>query len=68
MACVWRVHVQVWVYGNSFESCLIAVVVPNKDVLTAWAKEAGVTGDFEKGLLEDPRVNAYVIGVSACGC
>ncbi|PNW73635.1 hypothetical protein CHLRE_13g566650v5 [Chlamydomonas reinhardtii] len=52
---------QVWVYGNSFESCLVAVVVPAKDVITAWAKEQGVTGEFEKGLLEDPRVNAHVL-------
>ena len=55
---------QVWVYGNSFESCLVAVVVPAKDVITAWAKEQGVTGEFEKGLLEDPRVNAHVLAVS----
>ncbi|KXZ49465.1 hypothetical protein GPECTOR_21g691 [Gonium pectorale] len=52
---------QVWVYGNSFESCLVAVVVPNKDVITAWAKENGVTGEYEKGLLQDARVNAHIL-------
>ncbi|KAG2497767.1 hypothetical protein HYH03_004039 [Edaphochlamys debaryana] len=52
---------QVWVYGNSFESCLVAVVVPSKDVITAWAKEHGVSGEYEKGLLEDPKVNAHVL-------
>ncbi|KAG2439883.1 hypothetical protein HYH02_010513 [Chlamydomonas schloesseri] len=52
---------QVWVYGNSFESCLVAVVVPAKDVVAAWAKEQGITGEFEKGLLDDPRVNAHVL-------
>ncbi|EFJ51208.1 hypothetical protein VOLCADRAFT_73402 [Volvox carteri f. nagariensis] len=52
---------QVWVYGNSFENCLVAVVVPNKAVITAWAKEAGVSGGYEEGLLEDPRVNQYIL-------
>ncbi|GLI61184.1 hypothetical protein VaNZ11_003476 [Volvox africanus] len=52
---------QVWVYGNSFESCLVAVVVPVKEAITAWAKEAGVAGEYDKGLLEDPRVTEYVL-------
>jgi long-chain acyl-CoA synthetase len=30
---------QVWVYGSSYESVLVAVVVPKKPVLTNWAKE-----------------------------
>ncbi|CAI7904885.1 unnamed protein product, partial [Closterium sp. NIES-54] len=32
----------VWVYGNSFEAVLVAVVVPNQPALEAWAKGAGV--------------------------
>lgn len=32
---------QIWVYGNSYESFLVAVVVPNKRELLAWAKEQG---------------------------
>merc|ERR1712048_1265628 len=32
---------QIWVYGNSFENCLVAIVVPSKDKLTAWAKMKG---------------------------
>jgi len=35
----------VWVYGNSFESSLICVVVPNEDALMTWAK-GKVSGDF----------------------
>ncbi|CAI7781178.1 unnamed protein product [Closterium sp. NIES-54] len=35
----------VWVYGNSFEAVLVAVVVPNQPALEAWAKGAGVEGD-----------------------
>jgi len=30
---------QIWVHGSSFESVLVAVVVPNKEPLTRWAKE-----------------------------
>ncbi|GFR41006.1 hypothetical protein Agub_g1673, partial [Astrephomene gubernaculifera] len=33
---------QVWVYGDSTESCLVAVVVPAEKALRAWAAEAGV--------------------------
>ena len=29
---------QVWVYGNSFESCLVAVVVPSDKNIMEWAK------------------------------
>jgi long-chain acyl-CoA synthetase len=38
---------QVWVYGNSFESCLVAVVVPQEKSLKAWADKAGLKGTFE---------------------
>ena len=38
---------QIWVYGNSFESCLVAVVVPNEAKLMDWAsKVKGIDGDF----------------------
>ena len=30
---------QIWVYGSSFESVLVAVVVPNKGPLMRWAEE-----------------------------
>ncbi|CAD7700609.1 unnamed protein product [Ostreobium quekettii] len=39
---------QLWVYGNSFKSCLVAVVVPVKDKLMAWASQHGVQGTFEE--------------------
>jgi len=29
---------QVWVYGNSFESYVVAIIVPDKEVLLNWAK------------------------------
>lgn len=51
---------QVWVYGNSFESCLVAVVVPNEKALIAWAKGAGVAGDFA-ALCADPATNKHMV-------
>lgn len=30
---------QIWVYGSSYESVLVAVVVPKQPVLLSWAKE-----------------------------
>lgn len=36
----------IWVYGNSFESFLVAVVVPEKKALEDWALDHQVTGDF----------------------
>ncbi|CAG9463780.1 unnamed protein product [Pedinophyceae sp. YPF-701] len=37
---------QVWVYGNSFESFLVGVVVPTEAEIMAWAKKNGVAGDY----------------------
>jgi long-chain acyl-CoA synthetase len=38
---------QLWVYGNSFESSLVAVVVPNEKVLQSWAIKQGLKGTYE---------------------
>lgn len=63
MPCVGNAA-QVWVYGNSFKSCLLAVVVPIKEVVVAWAKENGVSGDYA-ALCADEKVKAYVLAVGA---
>ncbi|XP_028057394.1 long chain acyl-CoA synthetase 4-like [Camellia sinensis] len=51
---------QIWVYGNSFESFLVAVVNPNKQVLERWAEENGVPGDFNS-LCENPKAKQNVL-------
>merc|ERR1719174_2806343 len=51
---------QVWVYGNSFESCVVAVVVPNEEKLMAWAKDAGIAGDYA-ALCKTPEANAMLL-------
>jgi len=51
---------QVWVYGNSFKSCLVAVVVPKQEALMDWAKEAGRKGTFED-LCKDGGAEAWML-------
>nr|GMD26802.1 long chain acyl-CoA synthetase 4-like [Ipomoea batatas] len=51
----------IWVYGNSFESFLVAVVNPNKECIEMWAEGNGVAGDF-KSICENPKTNAYILG------
>ncbi|KAG8661910.1 long chain acyl-CoA synthetase 4 isoform X1 [Manihot esculenta] len=51
----------IWVYGNSFESFLVAVINPNNNALENWAKEHGVGGDFNS-LCENPKAKEYILG------
>ena len=52
---------QIWVYGNSFESILVAVVVPNEDTLKTWASQNGIEGDFA-AICRDKRTHDYLSG------
>ena len=36
----------IWVYGNSYETCLVAVVKPEKAALQEWAESEGIEGDM----------------------
>ncbi|XP_021894818.1 long chain acyl-CoA synthetase 4-like [Carica papaya] len=51
----------IWVYGNSFESFLVAVVNPNKQALESWAEENGISGDFDS-LCENPKAKEHILG------
>ncbi|GAA0151961.1 ligase [Lithospermum erythrorhizon] len=51
----------IWIYGNSFESFLIAVVNPNKQAIEQWAAENGISGDFNS-LCENPKVKEFISG------
>lgn len=48
-------------YGNSFESSLVAVANPNKQVLERWAESNGVTGDFAS-ICEDKKAKEFIMG------
>ena len=52
---------KIWVYGNSFESFLVAVINPNRKVIENWASSNGISGDFE-ALCEDQKVKEYMLG------
>lgn len=51
----------IWVYGNSFESFLVAVVVPDRRALEDWAvNHLHEAVDF-KSLCENPNARKYVL-------
>ncbi|XP_024021346.1 long chain acyl-CoA synthetase 2 isoform X2 [Morus notabilis] len=50
----------IWVYGNSFESFLVAVVVPERKALEDWAANHNLTDDF-KSLCENPKARKYIM-------
>ncbi len=58
---------QVWVYGNSFKSCLLAVVVPTAAAAEAWAKQAGVTGTFAQLCAKPEFADALCKDLQATG-
>ncbi|GFP86723.1 long chain acyl-coa synthetase 4 [Phtheirospermum japonicum] len=51
----------IWIYGNSFESCLVAVINPNQQAVERWAEQNGLSGDFN-ALCENPKVKEYFLG------
>lgn len=51
----------IWIYGNSFESFLIAVANPNKQAVEKYAEEHGLSGDFNS-LCENAKVKEYLLG------
>ncbi|KAK9812539.1 hypothetical protein WJX73_007361 [Symbiochloris irregularis] len=51
---------QVWVYGNSLESTLVAVVVPEERDLKKWASANGVSGSFSE-ICKDKKARQYVL-------
>jgi len=57
---------QIWVYGSSYESFLVAVVVPNKRELLAWAKEQGGLPSSLEELCSTPEVRRAAAPGAAC--
>ncbi|XP_022738099.1 long chain acyl-CoA synthetase 5-like isoform X2 [Durio zibethinus] len=51
----------IWIYGNSFESFLVAVVNPNKQALESWAAGNGVSGDFDS-ICQNPKAKEFILG------
>jgi long-subunit acyl-CoA synthetase (AMP-forming) len=51
---------QVWVYGNNFESFLVAVVVLEKQALEEWAAANNKAGGFSE-LCNDIKARGYIL-------
>ncbi|MED6168366.1 eukaryotic long-chain fatty acid CoA synthetase (LC-FACS) [Stylosanthes scabra] len=52
----------IWVYGNSFESFLVAVVVPDRKALEDWAvKHNNSSTDDFKSLCENLKARKYIL-------
>eukprot|EP00285_Hemiselmis_virescens_P006971 CAMPEP_0173389900 /NCGR_PEP_ID=MMETSP1356-20130122/13899_1 /TAXON_ID=77927 ORGANISM="Hemiselmis virescens, Strain PCC157" /NCGR_SAMPLE_ID=MMETSP1356 /ASSEMBLY_ACC=CAM_ASM_000847 /LENGTH=701 /DNA_ID=CAMNT_0014347181 /DNA_START=23 /DNA_END=2128 /DNA_ORIENTATION=+ len=59
---------QIWIYGNSFENYVVAVVVPDKEVLMAWAADAGKNAASFEQLVADAEVQKVIFDdLLACG-
>lgn len=63
---------QIWVYGNSYKSCLVAVVVPQPKYVQSWASQNGGEGSnedtikmegFKKSLLDEMTAIAKAGGL-----
>ena len=52
---------QIYVYGDSFRSQVIAVIVPNPDQLAKYAKENGLTAATTAELCANPKVKKEVM-------
>ncbi|XP_031124946.1 long chain acyl-CoA synthetase 4-like [Ipomoea triloba] len=50
----------IWIYGNSFESFLVAIVSPNKPAIENWAEQNDIPGDFDS-LCENQKVKEYIL-------
>ncbi|KAJ4836051.1 hypothetical protein Tsubulata_008950 [Turnera subulata] len=50
----------IWVYGNSFESFIVAIVVPDKQALEDWAARNNETDDF-KSLCKNPKARKFIL-------
>ncbi|XP_071935242.1 long chain acyl-CoA synthetase 1-like isoform X2 [Coffea arabica] len=58
--CVSPTIEDIWVYGDSFKSMLIAVVVPNEENTVKWAREIGYRDSFS-GLCSLNQLQDYIL-------
>ena len=60
ICCEARFVAQAWVYGDSLQNAVVAVIVPDRDVLLAWANERGKPSDWAS-LCADPEATRAVL-------
>ncbi|KAG8076806.1 hypothetical protein GUJ93_ZPchr0006g46312 [Zizania palustris] len=50
----------IWIYGNSFEFFLVAVINPNQQAFEHWAQNNGISGSFSE-LCESSRAREHIL-------
>lgn len=60
LSFILATRAQIWVYGNSFESFLVAVAVPNQQALENWANSNGEEGDYAT-LCKSPKAQKFIL-------
>ena len=51
-----RYVAQAYLYGDSLKSYAVAIIVPDEDAVSVWAKENNVTGNFIELCTYDVRM------------
>ncbi|XP_077158370.1 long-chain-fatty-acid--CoA ligase 1 isoform X2 [Paroedura picta] len=51
---------QIFVHGESLQAFLIAIVVPDPEVLSSWAKKRGIGGSYEE-LCKNKDIKKYIL-------
>lgn len=52
---------QIFVYGDSFQTSLVGIVVPDPDVLLNWAKQNNLEGQNLEALCKNEKVNKLIM-------
>ena len=55
-----RYVAQAYVYGDSLKSSAVAIIVPDEEMVTLWAKENNVSGTFAELCTNDVRVKSLL--------
>jgi len=50
-----------FVYGDSFQNYLVAIVVPNFEYLNAWAKQNNIVAKTNEDLIKNPAANKFIL-------
>jgi len=58
---------QMWVYGSSFETCVVAIIVPEVTVLKTYMEEKGMTGTIAEACA-NPEVKAMIYDALVATC
>ena len=52
---------QAYLYGDSLKSSAVAIIVPDEEAVSAWAKENNVSGSFAELCTNDVRLMSLLV-------